>query len=266
MAKNERGLKIHERKHVNQQLPFEHQVSQSPIDLDLQNLASVVQKFGEILYKCKCSIPLVRIIQKSVRTVVFQELTKVIKLVTTKNDVFSWLRLLCFPVIVLNTIPKSNHNNNHCPSVIRQNLAIFAKLNDVPSLLIELLNLLAVNLPRKSKSNSEKLLIKIAQQKVSEGDISGAVRVLSSQEGMADYTPETIGKLKAKHPDEDIPTDLEDYGEFTFETSFEEVTNSIKHFPISSSGRIDGLRITNNNLSDRSWCHSLGWVSEKWSI
>lgn len=81
-------------------------------------------------------------------------------------------------------------------------------------------------------------MIKIAQRKVAEGDISGAVRVLSSQEGMADCTPENIVKLKEKHPDEASPieTECESADVIVFETSVDEVTNSIKHFLISSSG------------------------------
>ena len=118
----------------------------------------------------------------------------------------------------------------------RQNLAIFSKLNDVQNLFNELLNLLSVVLKKKPRSESEKLLIKIAQRKVGDGDISGAVRVLSSQEGMAECTPETIEKVKEKHPDETNAADLDGViEETTFETTIEEITNSIKHFPISSS-------------------------------
>lgn len=166
-----------------------------------------------------------------------------VEFAAAKNDVFTWLRLMSFPGIVLNSIPKSNTKGTHCPNIIRQNLTIFSKLNDIPSLLNELLTLLSIDLPKKPRSQSEKLIIKIAQRKVGEGDISGAVRVLSSQEGMADCTPENVEKLKEKHPDETVQPDTEFRpNSEPFETSADEVINSIKHFPISSSGGIDGLR------------------------
>lgn len=177
------------------------------------------------------------------RTVVCQELTKVVEYAAAKNNVFAWLRLLSFPAIVLNTIPKSNPKGTHSPNVIRQNLSIFSKLTDIPSLFNELLKLLSIDLPKKPRSQSEKLLIKIAQRKVGEGDISGAVRVLSSQEGMAECTPENVEKIREKHPDEVVEPDTEIGPSIeSFETSSDDVINSIKHFPISSSGGIDGLR------------------------
>lgn len=60
---------------------------------------------------------------------------------------------------------------------------------------------------------------------------------------MADNTPETIEKLKSKHPEEDSTIEEENLPNLEqFDTSSEQVINSIRHFPISSSGGIDGLR------------------------
>lgn len=59
---------------------------------------------------------------------------------------------------------------------------------------------------------------------------------------MADNTTETIDKLISKHPDEISVIDEDLSVEETFDTSSEQVVNAIRHFPISSSGGIDGLR------------------------
>lgn len=152
--------------------------------------------------------------------------------------------MLSFPHIVLNTIATNKFIDSRRPNVIRHNLSVFNSLNDVPSLFNELLHLLSIDRPKKPESHSERLLIKIAQRKIGEGDIGGAVRVLCSQEGIADYTPETIERLKAKHPDEDLSLIEEETipNLDPFETSTEQIINAIKHFPISSSSGIDGLR------------------------
>lgn len=171
-----------------------------------------------------------------IRTVVCQELAKVI-------EYAAWFRLLSFPHIVLNTITKNNFKDSRRPNIIRHNLEVFSKLNDVPSLFNELLNLLSIDRPKKPESHSDKLLIKIAQRKIGEGDIGGAVRVLCSQEGIAEYNAETIEKLKAKHPAEESMIEEDKIPHLErFETSTEQIVNAIRHFPISSSAGIDGLR------------------------
>lgn len=244
LAKNDRGLKVHARIHNDVQLPSASvHNAQQQVDLSSLDEAGMIQKFGELLYKCKCSIPLVRIIQKSGRTIVCQELTKVVEYTAIKNDLFAWFRLLSFPHIVLNTISRNSFKDNRRPNIVLHNLAVFATLTDIPKLFNELLNLLSIDIPKKKPSHSEKLLIKIAQRKIGEGDIGGAVRVLCSQEGIADYTPENIEKLRSKHPRDDTQIDEEVIPSLEpFETSSDQVTNAIKHFPISSSGGIDGLR------------------------
>lgn len=243
LAKNERGLTVHAGSHVSQPASTSSATSTFQFDYESLDELSLIRKFGELLYKCKCSIPLVRIIQTSVRTVVCQELAKVVENVVAKNDVLAWFRLLSFPLIVLNTVSKNCFKSNHGPNIIRHNLTVFSALIDIPSLFNELLNLLSIDLPKKKQSLTEKLIIKIAQRKIGEGDIGGAVRVLCSQEGMAEITPENIEKLRNKHPDEDSVIEEENISNLEqFDTSSEQVINSIRHFPISSSGGIDGLR------------------------
>lgn len=243
LAKNERGLNVHARSHVSLQPSTSSTSTTTLYAFQPVNEGDLIRKFGELLYKCKCSLPLVRIIQKSVRTAVCQELTKVVEHVVAKNDILAWFRLLSFPIIVLNTVARDSCQSNQRPNFIRHNLSVFSKLADIPSLFNQLLSLLAIDLPKKKQSQSEKLVIKIAQRKIGEGDIGGAVRVLCSQEGIADNTPENIEKLKSKHPHEENHIESETLADMQqFDTSAEQVLNSIRHFPISSSGGIDGLR------------------------
>lgn len=237
-AKNELGLKIHSRVHRNdssaaaaQTLPNQHSIVFRD-DLDL------VEQFGILINKCKHAIPLIRIIQKSVRTIVCQELTTVIEHVVLKNDIYAWLRLWSFPFFVLNMISKGNHRQN----CIRQNLATFSQINDIQGIFRGLNKLLASVTHKKVKKQPEDLLIKTVHRKASEGDISSAARVLCSQEGIAEYSVETIQKLSAKHPADDSSIEVIPFQHVIIDTSCEQVVNSIKHFPMSSSGGLDGLR------------------------
>lgn len=64
LAKNDRGLRVHSRTHETQRnssMPTSD--STNHFDISTLDEATMIRKFGELLYKCKFSIPLVRIIQ-----------------------------------------------------------------------------------------------------------------------------------------------------------------------------------------------------------
>lgn len=95
----------------------------------------------------------------------------------------------------------------------------------------------------------EAALRKQLNRQIQNDDISGATRMLTSNESMALFTAETLGELKKKHP---IPLEM-DFPEAPLFTSFpsvtpEEVLRAIKSFPNGSSGSFDGL--TAQHLKD----------------
>ena len=89
---------------------------------------------------------------------------------------------------------------------------------------------------------SEDLIVKTATRKVGEGDIRGAIRVLSSNETIAEATPETKAKLKSKHPHDEEVVEAFTSAVKLKVTQVEEVVEAIRDFPVSSSSGIDGLR------------------------
>ena len=104
LAKNSHGLSIHMRKH-KRVVDVGEDVSSQGCDENVpdQNvvfLSGVLDEFGFLLNKCRLSVPITRIIHKSVRTVVCQELAKTIENLLVSNDVDSWMRLIAFPYIV----------------------------------------------------------------------------------------------------------------------------------------------------------------------
>lgn len=100
------------------------------------NIAEDIENFFILLFKCRESIPIIRIIQKSVRHLVSQDVSDVINQVVLKNDIPSWPRLLALPYIVF----RFNGNKQNGQNIIRTNLAEFHAAPDISKFLSELLN------------------------------------------------------------------------------------------------------------------------------
>src|ERR1700754_2301685 len=104
-----------------------------------------------------------------------------------------------FPYIVLNNKSKEKDGIN----VIRSNLNVFRNCRDINQKLSKVLQSKGIPFKIDISVNKENIVIETATRKVSEGDIRGSVRVLCSNDTVATQTPETVSKLKAKHPDDD---------------------------------------------------------------
>lgn len=135
-AKNQHGLSIHSSRMHKNETSGNVNIAPQPL-LDVGDPAfDDVELFGVLLSKCRSSIPVVRIIQKSVRFGVSQELSKSIDCALNKNDITSWFRLLAFTYIVLRCDTKKSSNG---PNIIRSNLSDFAKITNVNKFLSQLL-------------------------------------------------------------------------------------------------------------------------------
>ena len=231
MSEKKKTNKINQK--IFQDQPHENIHASEDIEVQLD-----INEFGLLLNKCKRFIPVTHIIQKSVRIIVCQELVTLINAVLVNNDVTSWIRLLAFPYLVLNTTKKNNKTGRN---YIRSNLADFKEIGDINNALQKLLKDYG-NVQYKKSTKTEDLIVKTANQKVGEGDIRGAIRVLCSNETIAEPTLETKSKLKSKHPDDVEVTETFPLKAELKITQIEDVSEGIKHFPLSSSGGIDGLR------------------------
>src|ERR1700744_3342507 len=247
LAKNSHGLSIHMRKHRNDLMSVDSLVLEdrndeavsSQVSSILEGFSDILSDFGWLLNRCRLMVPLTRIIQKSVRTVVCQELNRVIETLLEKDDVSSWMRLLAFPYIVLSNKSKGRDGVN----VIRSNLNFFRSCTDVNGALTEILRNKGIPFSVNESVNRDSVVIKTANRKVSEGDIRGAVRVLCSNESVAPQSFETVIKLRAKHPEDngEVFEEIKLEGALPL-TENEDVVRAIRNFPLSSSGGIGGLR------------------------
>lgn len=208
----------------------------------------------ENLQVCRNVFKNFSIIPMACRPLVTSLLAEVIEKVVTCNDESSWLSLLSFASVVLQ-LPSLKQDDLSLPKIVRENIVAFrggARLE----------------YRRKDHSSSSKSpyykkgrdVVKAAKQKLSEGDISSAARLLSSSDEFADEE-QAIDEMIRLHPK--TPEDLQLPDAPTIrvpspEITTEEITRAIMSFPKSSSGGLDGIRprhirdlITGGVVSDR---------------
>ncbi|XP_037044233.1 uncharacterized protein LOC119080104 [Bradysia coprophila] len=241
LAKNARGLKVHMARHKGVSDVVNPSVGVDGFSGSSGKVGSseCLEDFGVLLNRCRLSVPLTRIIQKSVRIAVCQELTAVVERLVKRNDVESWMRLLAFPYIVLNNRSKGKGGIN----VIRHNLGVFRNCVDVVKALTDVLNDASVPFVVSKVVDRDSVVVKVATRKVGEGDVKGAVRVLCSSESVAPQSIETVTKLKGKHPDDNGEVFEEVKLDSNLQaTDVKDVLGAIRSFPLSSSGGIGGLR------------------------
>ena len=91
----------------------------------------------------------------------------------------------------------------------------------------------------------KQLMAKRVSMKLGEGDYKGAVRIVCSEDTIADITDETISALQEKHPgmhpESRIPSPPEEFIPLP-DVSEEEVASAIRAFPRGSAGGPDGIR------------------------
>lgn len=100
-----------------------------------------------------------------------------------------------------------------------------------------------ITIGKKSNQNGTDIYRKV-EAKLSDGDVSGALRLLSSDDCIAPKNEETLRSLQLKHPAHPEPTNFPDS---TIETpqiipSEEEVQRSIMSFRNGTAGGLDSLR------------------------
>jgi len=199
-------------------------------------------KFDAILAKLKSQIPTLRHCPKGARTQAANLLNNIITNCVSHNTLESWQRLLsfsyaCFPA------NKSSNDISNLTSKVKNNIMSLESINDQNYL--PFLQNLAIRRPtpnKKQNKDSSANKSKKILSKLSDGDIKGAVRLLSSDEALAPQNDNTFKLLEDKHPapsTTEIPQ-LPDPQLFLQITS-EKVKLALFSFPNGSAGGIDGL-------------------------
>ena len=187
--------------------------------------------------------PTVRHIPRSCRALFSRILASTLSNVVTKNDTNSWLLLLYLPLFCLGLPPDSPRSSNSSSSaVIKRQLIEFEKVTSAAALYdVAMRN----SKPRRRKSHLSSDVAKGVLRKLDDGDVKGAVRLVSSDDSIAPQDEETIAYLKSRHPPR--PLNRRDFAEpaaseppLLFCPA--DIEKAIRSFPKGSAGGISGLR------------------------
>lgn len=234
--KGQRGLAIHTaRRHgtrmdVDPPLPSASQPApSSPVIVPTptsNRSTTLTQKLGLL----KANTPIIKRIPRGARISVASCLTKCVAKVVAENSPAAWERLLTFSYTVLH-IDKNNKE-----SLTNQ---IKSKTLSPPELLTNLVHHHSI---RNADHHYNK--IKTIESKLSEGNVSGAARLLFSNDDLASHSAETFAALRAKHPVPSASSQLPDPpgpDVSAASVSVDAVHQAILSFPNGSAGGLDGL-------------------------
>ena len=181
-------------------------------------------------------------IPKAARTAAADALSRTIDRAVDCGDSTSWFHLFDFAVSALG-LPTSRNRQISLASATKANIEAF--LNRAPALLPTADDSVVFPPPSVSDPKSyETNFQKKVNAKLTEGDISAAVRVISSDDSVVHPSEEVLSALRSKHPA--APSDFRPppppAKSLPSVVNEEEVMLALKSFRPSSSGGIDGLR------------------------
>ena len=175
-------------------------------------------------------------IPRAARELAAKKLAGILGQVVASNDLASWDRLLHFGSRCLRVLPRGGSNYNTVKAFKKQ---IEDELDPAP--------------PHPGRQQGRKAqkcsavesLAARVTAKLEEGDFAGAIRLVCSEDTIADRSEATLNALRGKHPaphpDTQIcPAPLET--SCTLSVSEEEVSQAVRSFPNGSAGGPDGLR------------------------
>jgi hypothetical protein len=239
LFKGQRGLKIHLARVHKTDLPIS---SSAPPDISVPCLDT---HFAAKLSSFKFSLPIIKRIPRGARISVAQKLTEDLKTVLRVNSPQAWQHLLTFPYRILH-VPKSSSSRASLTSRIKQNCNNPHNVLDSDDAIF-------------SKKHS---IYRTIENKVGEGDIGGAARLLFSNDTIAPHNADTLAALQGKHPPSAVNLTLPDPPDDTtpaLQVTPDEVLRAVLSFRNGSAGGLDGL--SPQHLKDL-LCNSAGEAGE----
>jgi hypothetical protein len=178
---------------------------------------------------------LLKRIPKAARHAVAESLIEHAEACVSRNDVPSWTRLLLFSYGAFSLPAVAENRKVSLATMVKKNLTREADfLEERPSTF------------KKSSKKPGPKIEEAVMQKLIGGSVSGAMRILSSEEAVSPPSPEVFEVLKTKHPpacaDTDFPPEPAPGDQPAVAVTAEEILEAINSFPHDSAGGIDGLR------------------------
>ena len=210
------------------------------------------QDWGQLLAHLKTSRPIMKIIPKSVRSTLADKLASDITAAVTQSTEELWWKFLTFSYRYL-TLPDQNNPSlqSNMASHIRSLLA-----SDHP--LVIATDQESAR-PTESGSEQNDSLARRIKAKCADGDIRAALRLLTSNDSMADNTESTLRALEAKHPPGPANTILPRprQGVQPLQMDPDEARIMISLMPSGSGSGLDGIRPKHlQDMTEKETCDS----------
>ena len=193
------------------------------------------EDLSALLRRLRQSNKLLRRIPKAARYSVAESLIEVLENCIRRNDVSSWTRLLTFSYGAFSLPDPSEKKKESLASMVKRNLTRTTE----PSTL-------AGKLKQSPTKQAKSKLRNAVERKMQDGDITGAVRILSSDDAVASPTADVFDVLKTIHPTANAeavyPPEPSISDPILESVTPEEVLQAINSFPNGSAGGLDGLR------------------------
>lgn len=184
------------------------------------------EDFAILLARCKLNIRVLKRVPRGARMAAANKLSKCVEeCLVNPNLSTNWKNLLTFAYTALRVPDK----------VKNVSLATMVKRNIEKEELI---------FQSQRKKRAPISLSKRVEYKIAEGDVKGAVRILSSSDALAPQNVSTFEQLKLKHPPPSREMNFPDPPDKNTEplvVTERDIFYSIKSFPNGSSAGIDGI-------------------------
>ena len=176
-------------------------------------------KFGAVLKR----------IPKGSRPKAARVLTQILERIVQKNDKASWLKLFQFARSCLGGTKRGGKKNKSHATIVNKRLETFTGA--------------APQITPTTNQNPPQQSIRLrVAAKMAAADISGAVKLLASNDTVLQPSEDVVNKLKDKHPDRHRDSVIPDRSDTeSILVGREDVKRSIESFPPGSSGGPDGL-------------------------
>ena len=134
----------------------------------------------------------VQFIPNGARTLAAASLKKLLDRVVETNSICDWVRLLAFPLGALYIPPKTEEEDVTLTTKIKRQINTFMEAEFLPELDMRNSDLLTRPPPDGKATDPDDVLRRRIARKFREHDLKGAIRELSSTDGLAPYSPETL--------------------------------------------------------------------------
>lgn len=191
---------------------------------------------GPFLANLRSTVPTLRRVPKGARSTVARALSSTLQTVIATNTCEAWDNLFLFPYAVLSK-PGSMDRAKNLTSWVKEHASSWLNSPFRPET--------RPLQPLPKKQQEAQSVAKKVEAKLADGDVRGAIRLVTSEDSIAPNDAFTMQSLQEKHPPHPTPTNfpsLPSRAHTKIVLEGHQVLRAISSFPPGSAGGLDALR------------------------